>query len=314
MTIKDKVLKIFITSPDTVFSGEDLAKELNASRAAVWKAVHALQEEGHHIESSAKGYRYLSENDILNRDSILSCMPEAYDLILFDVIDSTNTYCRAHASELQHGCLVVANHQTAGRGRRGHTFFSPADTGLYLTLVLKPQEAVQNLLMVTVAAAVAACQAVRETSDTLPEIKWVNDLYIGKRKIAGILTEAIADLETQQVDTLLIGIGFNTKKTELPDDIKGIAGAINDSSLSRNRLAAAVWKNLLYWTEHLSDPALIEKYREYSLLIGHEITYEKNGKAYTGTVLSINDAGNLVIASDGEEIILSSGEVSVKDW
>ncbi|MBR4122368.1 MAG: biotin--[Erysipelotrichaceae bacterium] len=145
--------------------------------------------------------------------------------------------------------------------------------------------------------------------------KWVNDLFIGKRKIAGILTEAISDFESGDLDAIIIGIGINVRKTELQEDIENIAGAINDPSLSRSRLAAALWQRLLYWTDHLEDPQLMEAYRRYSLLIGHVIVYEINGEKRSGTVESINDQGNLVVLDDAnEKIILASGEVSVKDW
>ncbi|MCR4950334.1 MAG: biotin--[acetyl-CoA-carboxylase] ligase [Solobacterium sp.] len=317
MNLKDKIIAKLSSQTDTFFSGEALAQEYDVSRAAVWKAIRVLQKEGHQIESSSRGYRYLPSNDLLNREIILSLCPDiSYPLIVFDTIDSTNTYAKTIASNKDaHGTLVVANHQTAGRGRRGHSFYSPENTGLYLTLIIKPERRVQEMLKVTVAAAVASVEAIEETSEAHPQIKWVNDLFIGKRKIAGILTEAIADFETGDLDAIIIGIGINIRDTELPDDIVNIAGAINDPSLTRNQLAAALWRRLLYWTDHLESKELMDAYRRYSLLIGHTIAYEINGVKKTGNVTSINDEGNLVVnEEDGKETILSSGEVSVKDW
>ena len=317
VNLKSKLLIRMSSHTDTFFSGESLARELNVSRAAVWKAIHALQNEGHAIESSPRGYRYLPDNDLLNPDIIYSCCPEiSFPLYVFDSIDSTNNYAKSIASAADaHGTLVIANHQTAGRGRRGHTFFSPENCGLYLSLIIKPHSRVQEMLKITVAAAVAAVEAIQQTSHAQPRIKWVNDLFIGKRKIAGILTEAISDFESGDLDAIIIGIGINVRKTELPEDIESIAGAINDPSLSRSRLAAVLWQRLLYWTKHLEDPQLMEAYRRYSLLIGHAIIYEINGEKRSGTVESINDQGNLVVLDDAnEKTILTSGEVSVKDW
>ena len=317
MSLKSNILTVLSTHTDTFYSGESLAREFDVSRAAVWKAVHALQDEGHRIESSGKGYRYLPSNDLLNKDIILACCPDiAYPLIIFDTVNSTNTYAKTIASDPDaHGTLIVANHQTAGRGRRGHTFYSPEDTGLYMSLIIKPDSKIHEMLKVTVAAAVAAVEAIEQTSDARPQIKWVNDLYIGRKKIAGILTEAISDFESGDLDAVIIGIGINIRSTDFPEEIENIAGAINDPSLSRNRLTAVLWQKLLYWTQHLDSPELMELYRRKSLLIGHSIVYEISGERKTGTVCAINDSGNLAIQdSSGREIILSSGEVSVKDW
>lgn len=317
MQLKNKILKKLSDQTDEFFSGEMLAQEFNVSRTAIWKAIHSLESEGYQFESSSKGYRYLPTNDILNKELILSyCDSISYPLYVFDTIDSTNNYAKTIASNKDaHGTLIIANHQTAGRGRRGHTFYSPGDSGLYLTLIIKPHSSLKELLKVTIAAAVASVEAIQENSSVQPQIKWVNDLFLGKKKIAGILTEAISDFESHEVEAIIIGIGINTKKTSLPKDIKDIAGAINDPNLSRNKLAASLWKRLLYWTNHLDSKELLEEYRKASLLIGHLITYEINGKQYTGKVLSINEEGNLVIQDkENKEIILSSGEVSVKDW
>lgn len=317
MKLKNELLIKLNQNPNSYLSGEALAKEFNVSRTAIWKAIRSLQNSGYEIESTPKGYRYFANNDLLHENLIRSYATDiTYHLLVFETIDSTNNYAKTIASNPDaHGTLVVANHQTAGRGRRGHTFYSPGDTGLYLTLILKPTSKIQELLKMTIAAAVASVEAIQENSSTKPQIKWVNDIFIDKKKIAGILTEAISDFETGDVEAIIIGIGINTKKTTLPDDIKDIAGAINDEHLSRNKLAASLWQKLLYWTSHLDSPELIAKYREYSLLLNHLITYERNGELYTGTVKAINEEGNLVIETDNKEtVILTSGEVSVKDW
>ena len=257
------------------------------------------------------------KNDPLNEDAIRAyCTDLSYPLYVFDTIDSTNNYAKHIAASADaHGTLIVAAHQTAGRGRRGHTFYSPANCGLYLSLIIKPHAKVQDMLKVTVAAAVAAVEAIEETSDAHPKIKWVNDLFIGRRKIAGILTEAVSHPDPDEPDAIVIGIGINVRSTDLPEDIENIAGAIDDPNLKRSHLAAVLWQRLLYWTEHLDDPNLMEQYRSHSFLLGHEIIYEFNNHQYSGTVTAINDEGNLVIQNrDNEEIVLSSGEVSVKDW
>lgn len=317
MSLKEQLLIRFSENQDVYLSGAQLAEDYHVSRAAVWKAVKALKEEGYEITSSpVQGYCFSSENDFLNAEMIQKAADEIKaPLYVFETIDSTNNYAKILASKnAPHGTAVIANHQSAGRGRQGHSFYSPKDTGLYFSLLLRPQNA-EHLSRITPAAAVAAVQAIEENTGIRPGIKWVNDLFIGKKKIAGILSEAISDFETGSVSAIIIGIGINCHPMKFPDELETIADSLNQKSLSRNALAASLWKNLLYWTEHLEDPQLMELYRRDSIILNKDILYTQNNETLHAFVKGINAEGNLILLKpDGTEELLSSGEISVRDW
>ncbi|MBE6110770.1 MAG: biotin--[acetyl-CoA-carboxylase] ligase [Erysipelotrichaceae bacterium] len=317
MALKDSILFRFEESADEYLSGEQLAEEFHVSRAAVWKAVKALKEEGYEIESSpSKGYCFSSENDILNAKIIEKLNPEEKaPVYVFETIDSTNNYAKILAAQnAPHGTLVIANHQSAGRGRQGHSFYSPASSGLYLSLIIHPSQS-EYISRITPAAAVAAVRAIEETAGIRPGIKWVNDLFIEKKKIAGILSEAISDFETHTLSAVIIGIGINCRPMKFPDELEEVASSLNANKLSRNALAAALWKYLLFYTSHLEDPQLMELYRRDSIILNKEILYTQNNETFQAKVTGINDEGNLILEKpDGSVQVLASGEISVKDW
>ena len=316
MALKDELLKEFAGMPDEYVSGEALAENYHVSRAAVWKAVQALRREGWKIESSpVRGYCFTGANDFLSRDLIVSLTPDIdAPVYVFDEIGSTNTYAKQLcAMGTAHGTLVVADHQTAGRGRQGHSFYSPKQTGLYFSLVIHPDNG-KMISRITPAAAVAAVEAIDEVTGIHPGIKWVNDLFLEKRKIAGILTEAVTDFETGRIEAAVIGIGINCKGMEFPEEIASLAGSLNAEKLSRSVLAASLRRHLLERTAAL-DEEVMALYRRDSIVLGKEITYERNGCLYEGIAEAINDAGNLIIKKpDGSQEVLQSGEISIKSW
>ena len=226
-------------------------------------------------------------------------------LILLPSVNSTNLFLkeRVRAGNLSAPCLVLADYQTAGRGRLGRSFVSPPGTGLYMSLLLRPENATEIQKM-TVLAAVAVCRALEEITPLRPTIKWVNDLFVKGKKVCGILAEYV---ENQ----VIIGIGVNlqTPPGGFPKEA-GIAGAL-DIPISRDELAGKIAKHLLDGMQHLSDPALIAAYRDRMPLMGREITYVQNGETKNARVTGVaNDGGLMVLTDDGEKI-LRSGEISL---
>ncbi|MBQ9327795.1 MAG: biotin--[Solobacterium sp.] len=316
MALKEKLLVEFSTHTNEYLSGESLAETFQVSRAAVWKAVKSLQQEGYVIDSSStKGYCFTDQNDFLREDMIraFSGITDT-PMYVFDEVDSTNNYAKVLCAKgTPHGTLVVANHQTAGRGRQGHSFYSPKNTGLYFTLVIKPENDA-FISRITPAAAVATVDAIEEITGIHPGIKWVNDLFVGTRKIAGILTEAITDFETRTMDYVIIGIGINCKEMEFPEEIQNTAASLNADRMSRSALAGALQRHLLHRTAHL-DEDLMERYRKDSIVLGQKITYSRNNELFTGIAVDINDAGNLIIKKpDDSTEVLQSGEISIRNW
>ncbi|MBR2595231.1 MAG: biotin--[Solobacterium sp.] len=316
MALKDELLREFSLHPMTVINGEELASRYNVSRAAVWKAVKALKSEGFDIVSSASGYMFTENNDFLSSEAVSRMVPEiTAPVYVFEEIDSTNNYAKVLAAQnAPHGTLVLANHQTAGRGRQGHSFYSPSNSGLYFSLIIHPEHT-EYISRITPAAAVSSVEAVETVTGIRPGIKWVNDLFLGKKKIAGILSEAVTDFETGRISSVIIGIGINCRTMAFPDDISHIAGSLEAESISRNALAATLRQRLLYHIDHLDDPAMMDLYRRDSIVLGKEITYTYNNGVYTGLAEAINDDGNILIKKpDGTVQTLQSGEISIKDW
>lgn len=316
MALRDELLKHFAQNPEQYMSGEQLAKDFNVSRAAVWKAVNAIRSDGFEIISSpSKGYCFSAQNDFLDEGLIRSLSSSDAPVYVFETIDSTNNYAKALAAkDAVHGTLVLANHQSAGRGRQGHTFYSPKNLGLYFSLIIRPEH-MEHIMRITPAAAVACCEAIELVSGIRTGIKWVNDLFLEKKKIAGILTEAITDFETGRMSAVIIGIGINVRPMKFPEELDGIASSLSVSSVSRNSLAAVLRDRLLHHSAHLDDPSLMDAYRSHSLILGKEILYTLNNEPFRGIAKEINDEGNLLIEKpDGSIQLLHSGEISVKDW
>ena len=200
MTVKSSLLEMLEKNKGEVLSGESIAGELGCTRAAVWKAVKSLREEGYHIEAGPnKGYMLAKDTNRLSQEGIRLFLDDPKVKIdIYDELESTNQTAKKEAmmGEAGHGAFVIARSQTAGRGRRGREFYSPADTGLYMSVILKPQGTIHDSLLITTAAAVAVYRAVAQICGIQLDIKWVNDLFYKGKKVCGILTEAVTDFES----------------------------------------------------------------------------------------------------------------------
>ena len=179
--------------------------------------------------------------------------------------------------------------------------------------MIQPKEEKTALAKTTIAAAVSLQEAILETTGINCDIKWVNDLYLNGKKIAGILCEAPRDKENR-LSGIIIGIGVNISQREFPEELKDKAGSLNLPDLDRNILAAVLTKRLLYWCDHLNDSELIDAYKKHSFLLGKEVSFIKNGETITGTAVDINEDGNLIVANEKQQYVLSSGEVSITSW
>lgn len=257
----------------------------------------------------------INKTDILSEEIISKKINKKYNIIIFDKIDSTNNYAKnTNNSDLKIPTIIIANEQTSGRGRVGKTFFSPKDTGLYMSIVFSPEKKINELDLLTITAAVSVCEAIINTTSLPAKIKWVNDIFIENKKICGILTEAVNNYQTGKVDKLIIGIGVNVNNphNEFPENIADTASAINSPNTDRNNLCAEI-VNLFdkYYSENNREK-IIEKYKKYSLVINKRIKYTKNNKEYYAIVKNINNSGNLeVINDDNTEETLKSGEISI---
>ncbi len=313
--LRQRVLLSLKKNQGQYLSGEALARECGVSRAAVWKSIRTLTEEGCRIEAVPRlGYRLRADADLLRADEIrlrLSELGTPADVFCFSSIDSTNSEARRRAQELAGPALFAAETQTAGRGRQGHSFFSPEGTGLYMTVALPVRLPLKDAALATQAMAVAALLAVRDMGGPQLGIKWVNDLYFQGKKVAGILTEAISDLESGQTALLLCGIGYNLTTSVFPDELQEKAGGIG--RLNRNELAARTAACFLRLASVLPDTSLwMDTYREHSLVIGRGLSFVQNGQTFRAMGERIDDRGALVVRlADSSLRTLVSGEISI---
>lgn len=322
MSVKEQVLKALEEHKGESLSGEALAESMGVSRAAIHKAIKALRMDGYQIEAvTNKGYHLPVSSDMLSAQGIEACLSPALKNLpihVYKTVDSTNNVAKKLALEgAAHGTTVLAFHQSKGKGRLGRTFISPANTGIYMSILLKPAFDMSHSLLVTTAASVAVVRAMETVCGSQAQIKWVNDIYVKGKKVCGILTEAITDFETGQIQYLILGIGINCSTKEFPEDLLEIAGAL-EGDFSKNQLAAEVLNQVLPLMDHLESESFIDDYKTHSMVLGKDIKVYKGG--YAGDVpgrparaLNITESGGLrVLYSDGSQEILSTGEISIR--
>lgn len=322
MSLKENLLELLENSGNDFLSGEKAAEKLCVSRTAIWKAVTALKNDGYEIESvTNRGYRLSENTDVLSYNGIVSAIGkniEKYDISVLGTVTSTNSLIKAEAAKnANEGRIIVAASQTAGRGRFGRTFFSPSDSGLYISILLRPALPVTAAVSVTAAAAAAVAEALETVSGKKTDIKWVNDVLINNKKVCGILTEAALDIESGALSYAVLGIGVNVYPPDggFPDDIKNKAGALCEKKERglKNRLAAEIITRFFGYYSSLAEKTYLASYRARCIVPGKRITVLSGTEEIPATALGIDgDCRLLVRYEDGREEYLSSGEISIK--
>lgn len=314
MVLRNKVIYMLERRKGEYISGQEIARKCNVSRSAVAKCVTALKAEGYPISSVNKLGHSLDKNcDILSESGILAALNENAEVKVFSQIDSTNSEAkRALSNGLSANAIFAAEEQTAGRGRRGKSFYSPKQGGIYFSCVLYPNVGLSDSAALTCATAVAVCEVLESTTKKHPQIKWVNDIFIDGKKACGILTEAVSDFESGTVQAVIIGIGINLTTEDFPEELAEIATCVG-AKTDRCRLIANIYSRLKSICAELPSKGFMEEYRKRSLVLGRPITFLRNGINYTANALAIHDDGGLeVLTEEGESLILNSGEISIK--
>ena len=343
-SVQERALAILNRNRGSFFSGQELADELGVTRAAVWKAVEKLREEGCEIKAvTNRGYALGEDSDVLNRDSVAQRLSDAatsfyHKLIFLKETTSTNDYIQErYASEAEEGLVVSAEYQTQGKGRYGRSFYSPRGTGIYFSLLLKPNCEAQYAIQITVAAAgagISACEKVAQKRlDEEVKIKWVNDLYLRDKKICGILTEGTASVETGKMERAILGVGFNlTVDDDCPEDLRRIAGGLFAERApvgARAALMGAFLNDFYGWYERLfkrgddeqtrARQELLKEYRARQFLVGKKIDVLNGGReptqARAASAVGIDDNFRLLVCYDDEPfkiVALNSGEARVR--
>ncbi len=319
---KNDVLLLLREQEGRFLSGEELARSLRISRTAVWKAIGQLRREGYPIESvTRRGYRLLPGADVLSAGGVrMYLRHRELRVEIFDSVSSTNTLLKTRAEQGEDaGLVLIAREQTAGRGRMGRSFYSPAGSGLYLSVLYRPVSPAADAVRITACAAVAVAETIEALSGQKTQIKWVNDVLIGGKKVSGILTEASLDCESGLVHYLIVGIGINISEPEgdFPDVLQGIAGsAFSGEAIPhlRCRLAAGILDRLTDFMEDPGDDRCFEAYRARSLVLGRQVNLLSPGREpVPAEVLALErDYSLLVRLGDGSERRISSGEISLR--
>lgn len=323
MSVKIKILDILENNKGEFISGENLAKTLNVSRNSIWKAINSLKKEGYNISSiTNKGYCLNLNNNILSAESILKYLKtDFFDIEVHKTINSTNTFVKELAvNGEKEGLVVVSEEQTSGRGRFSRKFYSPKGSGIYMSILLRPNLHASNSYLITSSAAVAICNAIDFISNKESKIKWVNDIYLDNKKVSGVLTEASLDFESGLIDYAVLGIGINVFKPKegFDKEIENIATSIFDKESEksgdiRSELIAKILENFLNFYKNIENKSFLEAYKEKSLLLNKEVNILSKNSTEKALVLDIDNECRLKVKlEDGTIKLLSSGEVSLK--
>lgn len=315
MSTKEQLLH-YLQQHDTYVSGQDIADTLSVSRNAIWKAIDTLRKEGYVISSvTNKGYKLEKRPHELNATYLQSQFPQA-DIFVYDSIDSTNTQAKLFSDKLTKDFAVfISKEQTHGRGRFNRQFYSPKGTGIYTSVLLPAQHLVAHLSVITPLVAVALLKAIKKELGIIVSIKWVNDLFYRQKKVVGILTEAMTNIELNTINHLVIGFGINLyEDPHLPEELQAIVGHLSDSPVDINALLISILSELFHLLEQLPDTSFIQTYKQHCFLINQQVTVHPIGvPSYPAIAKDITQTGELVVqCQDGTIQTLHYGEVSVR--
>lgn len=314
--MKREIIDLLCQKEDYFISGEEMAEQLNMTRANVWKYIKELRNSGFEIESATKkGYILKSVGMQLNEDTIYYCFKKqdfVKNILFFPSIDSTNDFLKYNREEFPDHTLVVSTLQTKGRGRRTREFLSE-EGGLYFSFMMRNTMNMQEVSFITSLAAVAVNRALLSLGiDT--EIKWPNDIFLHDKKLCGILTEMVTDMEGY--NKIIIGIGINISNI-FPKELKEIAISLSEAGYQINEITFLLklfseFETLYKKFEQGDREEALRVLREKSYLMGKKICFLKDAVEQKGTVVGLEESGNLVVRlSNQNDIALNSGEVTI---
>lgn len=322
---RERVLACLKENGAQYCSGAAISEALGLSRAAVWKAVEALRQEGYQIESAPnRGYRLASSPDKLSAGELMGALSGCTigrKLICLETVDSTNNYAKQLADGgAPHGTVVISEQQSGGRGRQGKQFSSPAGKGLYLSVLLRPDLPADEVVNLTAWTAVAVCEALESCTGVRPGIKWTNDIILEKKKLCGILTELGLEGESGHVQYVVAGIGVNISQTleDFGPEVGQVAISLEQAlgrSVRRADLATELIRALdRMWAGYPAKKAdYLARYRADCVTTGHEVRLVRSGQTRTAFAEEINEDFDLMVRyPDGSREAVMAGDVSVR--
>lgn len=320
--MKEEILRL-LRSADGYISGQELCNRFGVSRTAVWKAINQLKEAGYEIEAQQnKGYRLMAAPDLMTEAEIKSLMHTdwvAKEVLYFDTIDSTNTKAQELAEKgYPSGTLVVADKQESGKGRRGRSWVSPSGTGIFMTLMIKPDINPNNASMLTLVAALAVAKAITGVTGEEAMIKWPNDIVVNGKKVCGILTEMNAQFD--YINHIVVGIGINVHNESFPEEISQMASSLMiEAGGKRFHRAQIIAETMSYFEQYydtfLKTQDLSALVREYDKLLvnrNKSVRVLDPKEPFDGKAMGITPKGELIVDTWESRKLVSSGEVSVR--
>lgn len=320
--MKEEILRL-LRSADGYISGQELCNRFGVSRTAVWKAINQLKEAGYEIEAQQnKGYKLMAAPDLMTEAEIKSLMHTewvAKEVLYFDTIDSTNTKAQELAEKgYQSGTLVVADKQESGKGRRGRSWVSPSGTGIFMTLMIKPDINPNNASMLTLVAALAVAKAITSVTGEEALIKWPNDIVVNGKKVCGILTEMNAQFD--YINHIVVGIGINVHNESFPEEISQMASSLMiEAGGKRFHRAQIIAETMAYFEQYydtfLKTQDLSALVREYDKLLvnrNKSVRVLDPKEPFDGKAMGITPKGELIVDTWESRKLVSSGEVSVR--
>lgn len=319
--MKIKILNLLKESDDFL-SGEKISEEFGVTRAAIWKSIKSLKEDGYQIESiSRRGYKLLSSPDILTLEEIEDILNTEFigrKIYYHDSIDSTNKMAKDIAHKEEEGTIIVAEEQVEGRGRLGRAWLSPKKKGIYFSIILKPHLPPMKVAKLTLIGAAAVHLALEETG-IKSQIKWPNDIVINGKKVCGILTEMSSELNMINHVVMGIGVNVNLEKDDIPEDLQDKASSLKIESknqVDRKKLLARILNNFenfyLLFRDNGETNQAIKICRDNSAVIGNQVQVINGSTKRVGKALDINDNGELIVEFDGKVETVFSGEISIR--
>lgn len=319
--MKNKVLAL-LKKQDTYLSGEEMSHELGVTRAAVWKVIKKLQGEGYIIDSSTKkGYKLVEKPNAITPEELRPMLESnslGKEINYYNEINSTNEKAKALAREgSTEGTLVIADRQSAGKGRMGRSWISPEGTGIWMSLILKPEILPQYASQLTLVAGLCMCEAIIEVTGLEAYIKWPNDIVVNGKKVCGILTEMSAEME--RINYIIIGTGVNVNQKEFPEDLPFATSLALEGG--HNYIRASLIKAFLerfekeYKHYKLSSSlvAILNRYEKHCITLGKTVKITSGNEVFIAEAKAVTGDGNLIVETEtGEEKLVYSGEVSVR--
>lgn len=320
--MKEEILRL-LRSADGYISGQELCNRFGVSRTAVWKAINQLKEAGYEIEAQQnKGYRLMAAPDLMTEAEIKSLMHTdwvAKEVLYFDTIDSTNTKAQELAEKgYPSGTLVVADKQDSGKGRRGRSWVSPSGTGIFMTLMIKPDINPNNASMLTLVAALAVAKAITSVTGEEAMIKWPNDIVVNSKKVCGILTEMNAQFD--YINNIVVGIGINVHNESFPEEISQMASSLMIEAGGKRFHRAQIIAETMSYLEQYYDTflktqdlsALVREYDELLVNRNKSVRVLDPKEPFDGKAMGITPKGELIVDTWESRKLVSSGEVSVR--